>query len=212
MIRSEWEYNINTAILDHFSGPKSIFYSVNSIKPYLGVNLEGEYISIKFLWSINVSRLSPGKLHLKCDCPLILLWNLASAQSLCNGTCLILLNKTYCVLEVKILSGQYNGEVAFIPHISLILSTQPRMTFHLHHCQFPIHLTFALTINKTQRQSVWHIDTNPHKPVFLHGQLYVTLSHATSYKHIKILLLFTITEAHICNIVYPEIFQMLRSA
>lgn len=113
------------------------------------------------------------------------------------------------VLEVKILSGQHNGEVAFIPRNSLIPFTQPSMTFCLHRCQFPVHLTFALTINKAQGQSVHHVGLDLHEPVFSHGQLYIVLSCATSSKHVKLVLSLTAIESRITNIVYPKIFQML---
>ena len=45
-----------------------------------------------------------------------------------------------------------------------------------------------MTINKAQGQSLQHVGLDLREPVFAHGQLYVTLSHATSSKHIKILL------------------------
>ena len=50
--------------------------------------------------------------------------------------------------------------------------------------QFPVCLAFALTINKAQGQSVKHIGIDLCVPVFLHGQLYVALSQATSSQNI----------------------------
>jgi ATP-dependent exoDNAse (exonuclease V) alpha subunit len=45
--------------------------------------------------------------------------------------------------------------------------------------QFPVHLAFAMTINKVQGQSVKWVGQNLHTPMFSHGQLYVALSHCT---------------------------------
>ena len=202
--------DLNTTILSHFPRPKIISYSANSTETEPGINTEPEYIPVEYLRSLEASGLPPRELHLKWGCPLILLWNLAPAQGLCNGTRLILQHATGRVLKVKILGGQHNGEIAFIPRISLILSSQPGMTFCLCHCQFPVCLAFVLTINKAQGQSVWHVGLNLYEPVFPHGQLYVALSHATSYKQVKILLPPTEMEARITNVIYPEIFQMLR--
>ena len=43
----------------------------------------------------------------------------------------------------------------------------------------PCH-SFAMTINKSQGQSVKHVEIDLHTPVFTHGQLYVALPRATA--------------------------------
>jgi hypothetical protein len=202
---------LNAAILNRFPGSESIFHSADSVETEPGDSSDADHIPIEFLRSINASGLPPGELHLKPGCPLMLLRNLAPARGLCNGTRLILQHATHRVLEVKILGGQHDGEIAFIPRISLLPSTQPGMTFRLRRRQFPVRLAFALTINKAQGQSVRHVGLDLHEPVFSHGQLYVALSRATSCKRVKILLPPNATDCRLINVVYPEIFQMLRS-
>ena len=201
---------LNAAILNRFPGPESIFYSADSVETEPGISSEPDNIPVEFLRSIDASGLPPGELRLKKGCPLILLRNLAPARGLCNGTRLTLQQATGRVLEVKILGGEHDGELAFIPRISLIPSSQPGMTFRLRRRQFPVRLAFALTINKAQGQSVRHVGLDLHEPVFSHGQLYVALSRATSSKRVKILLPPTVTEARLTNVVYSEIFQMLE--
>jgi ATP-dependent DNA helicase PIF1 len=139
--------NLNAPILHWFPRPETFFYSANSVKTEPGVNSEPELIPVEFLRLINASGLPPGELHLKCGCPLSLLRNLALARGLCNDTCLILHQATQHVLKVRILGGQHDGEIAFIPCISLLPSTQPGMIFCLRHHQFSVRLTFALIIN-----------------------------------------------------------------
>lgn len=203
--------DLNTAILNRFPGPKSILYSADSIGTEPGVSTDADYIPIEFLRTINTSGLPSRELHLKLGCPLMLLQNLAPAWGLCNSTQLILQCATQRVLEVKILGGQHDGEVAFILRISLLPLTQPGMMFHLCCCQFLVWLAFTLIINKAQGQSICHVGLNLHEPVFSHRQLYIALSHATSYKHVKILLPPTAIECRLSNVVYPEISQMLGS-
>ena len=53
--------------------------------------------------------------------------------------------------------------------------------------QFPGRLSFAMTINKAQGQSIPNVGVYLPEPVFSHGQLYVALSRATARKNIKIL-------------------------
>jgi ATP-dependent exoDNAse (exonuclease V) alpha subunit len=53
--------------------------------------------------------------------------------------------------------------------------------------QFPIRLSFAMTINKAQGQTIPIVGVYLPEPVFSHGQLYVALSRATAKSNIKIL-------------------------
>jgi len=201
--------DLNRAILDLFPGQETTFYSAESVETDPGVFSQSHHIPTVYLRSIEASGLPPGELHLKHGCPLILLRNLAPARGLCNGTRLILKRATGHVLEVQILGGQHDGEISFIPRIGLLPSNQAGFTFQLHRRQFPICLAFALTINKAQGQSVHYIGIDLRKPVFAHGQLYVALSRATSHKHVKVVLASTTCKNRLCNVVYPEIFDMV---
>ena len=130
--------DLNCAILQCFPGELLTNYSADSIEMEPGVFSNCHQIPLEYLRSINHSGLPPGELHVKLGCPLILLQNLAPAQGLCNRTRLILCHATHRVLKVEILGGQHNGQVTFIPHIALIPSTQPAISFQLCCCQFPI--------------------------------------------------------------------------
>src|SRR5712672_1256311 len=112
------------------------------------------------------------------------------------------------VLEVQLMGGDHDGEIALIPRITLSPSIHTvDHAIHFKRRQFPIQLTFAMTINKAQGQSVKYVGIDLHTPVFSHGQLYVTFSHATSYNCIKVLLE---NETETCgnltpNVVYNEV-------
>uniref|UniRef100_A0A8I6XYF2 ATP-dependent DNA helicase n=1 Tax=Hordeum vulgare subsp. vulgare TaxID=112509 RepID=A0A8I6XYF2_HORVV len=53
--------------------------------------------------------------------------------------------------------------------------------------QFPVRLSFAMTINKSQGQTIPNVGVYLPEPVFSHGQLCVALSRATATTNIKVL-------------------------
>lgn len=110
------------------------------------------------------------------------------------------------VLEVQLIGGEHDGEIALIPWVSLFPSASSAdVTFQFKRWQFPVRLAFALSINKAQGQSVRYIGLNLQIPVFAHGQLYVALSRASLSHNIRILLPDSTTESLAHNIVYDEV-------
>jgi ATP-dependent exoDNAse (exonuclease V) alpha subunit len=53
--------------------------------------------------------------------------------------------------------------------------------------QFSIRLSFSMTINKAQEQTIPNASVYLPEPVFSHGQLYVVLSRATARSNIRVL-------------------------
>ncbi|KAI3984755.1 hypothetical protein MKX01_039372 [Papaver californicum] len=71
--------------------------------------------------------------------------------------------------------------------------------------QFPVRLAYAMTINKSQGQSVKYVGIDLRTHVFSHGQLYVALSRCTTPNRITVLLAEDTGKLETTNIIYPEV-------
>ena len=200
--------DLNLSVLHCMPGETQAYLSADSVEYEAGADGEHEPFPPEYLRALTPSGLPPGELHLKPGCPLILLRNLAPSRGLCNGTRMVLIRATDKILEARLIGGDYDGDIAFIPRITLIPSSNsnPGFSFVLRRRQFPVRLAFAMTINKSQGQSARYIGLDLRYPVFAHGQLYVALSRATSGDRIKAVLPEPDAESlRTTNVVYPEV-------
>ena len=117
-----------------------------------------------------------------------------------------MVSNTLFSIQVRIISGDHKGHLAFIPRITLD-SAEEDFPFILSQHQFPLCLGFAITINKSQGQSPYTVGLNLTTPVFTHGQLYVALSCATSAHCVKVSFPENVYHMKTTNIVYPEVFN-----
>ncbi|CAN1790708.1 ATP-dependent DNA helicase PIF1 [Linum perenne] len=137
----------------------------------------------------------PGeeKVYLSADTlttsgPIMLLRNLNPSVGLCNGTRILLTHLGTNVVRGLIVGGS------------------------LRRRQYPLRLCYAMTINKSQGQTLDTVGLYLPTPVFSHGQLYVAVSRVRSAAGIFIVienedsLPLDVTR----NIVYDEIFEELH--
>nr|XP_009788204.1 PREDICTED: ATP-dependent DNA helicase PIF6-like [Nicotiana sylvestris] len=164
----------------------------------------------EFLNTIKCSGVRNHVLTLKVDVPVMLLRNIDQSAGLRNGTSLIITKLGNQVIEAKVLSGHMAGQKVFIHRMTLTPS-DARIPFKFQRTQFPIAISFAMTINKSQGQSLSYVGLFLKKPVFTHGQLYIALSWVTTRKRLKVLVYDDdgqiSTEA--TNVVFKEDFQNL---
>ena len=88
------------------------------------------------------------------------------------------------MLDVKILTRSNAGKRAFLPWIKLKTNASSGLPFVLSRKKFPVRLSFAITINKSQGQTIPNVGIY----VFSHGQLYVALSREVSQNSTKVLI------------------------
>ncbi|XP_063629669.1 uncharacterized protein LOC134801075 [Cydia splendana] len=127
----------------------------------------------------------------------MLLRNL-SPPKLCNGTRLKVVQLQGNLIEAQILTGCGAGEAVFIPRIPLIPNNVP---FHFKRLQFPVSVCFAMTINKSQGETLRAAGVDLRTGCFSHGQLYVACSRVISCTELFVLM--PAGETH--NVVYKEV-------
>ncbi|CAN0906261.1 ATP-dependent DNA helicase pif1, partial [Linum grandiflorum] len=115
------------------------------------------------------------------------------------------------VLRSIIVGGTMEGTVVVIPRIVLDVK-DARWPFTLKRRQYPIRLCYAMTINKSQGQTLEKVGLFLPKLVFAHGQLYVAVSRVRSAKGLHIVLQthFSKSESTTRNIVYQESLEDLE--
>ena len=114
-----------------------------------------------------------------------MLHNLNFTSGMCNGTQLIVKSFSAHVIDTQITSGSHIGDRVFILCMSLIPSDSG-LPFSLSWQQFPGKLCFAMTINKSQSQTMDFVGLHLPQHVFTHGQLYVAMSRVGSADRIKV--------------------------
>lgn len=180
---------MNHDVLEMLKGEEVVLFSADKVVTESGADGHTARYPVELLQSLDAPGLPPGELRVKIGCPLILLVNLAPSRGLCNGTRVVLRRTSHRILEVSIVGGSHNGSIALIPRVSLVPNSDgSNFPFVLRRRQFPVRLAFAMSINKSQGQSLKVVGLDLRVPVFTHGQLYVALSRATSGNRIRALL------------------------
>ena len=157
---------------------------------------------------IRLAGLPLSTLELKIGAPVMLLRNLDQSNCLNNGSRMIISQIGRKVIAGHLQGGDHDGELRIIPRIPLT-SLEGELAFLLTRRQFPIRLCFAMTINKSQGQSLKNVGLDLRSPVFTHGQLYVALSRTTNVNNLTVLLPDR-AKGKTANIVYQEVLQHMR--
>jgi hypothetical protein len=150
-------HQLNEKILNLHLGNMQSYCSIDTFtqehtaEQQLNTNTDSLNLPIEFLNSLNASGLPISEIKLKVGCPIILLQNLASADGLCNGSQVTIVQMTNCVLKICLIGGDCNGKKHFIPQIMISPSKNSfQFAFTLKQCQFPVQLAYVISINKAQ--------------------------------------------------------------
>ncbi|CAN1122137.1 ATP-dependent DNA helicase PIF1 [Linum perenne] len=156
-------------------------------------SLEADYPK-EFLNSLSLNGFPKHEIMLQPFTPIMLLRNLNPSAGLCNGTWIMITHLGENVIKGTIMGGSLEGSVVEIPRR-----------------QYLIRFCYAMTINKSQGQTLDRVGIFLPKPVFGHGQIYVAASRVRSADRLRILINHETQVAPGCtrNIVYVETFDGL---
>jgi energy-coupling factor transporter ATP-binding protein EcfA2 len=143
------------------------------------VNFPAEYINAQ-----QPSGLPPHDLALKVNTVVLLLRNMDPEQGLSNGTKLMVKQLLPHAIVAEILSESHRGETVFIARHKL--DAQGTLPVKIERLQFPLIPAYAMTINKSQGQTLETVGIYLKDIVFSHGQLYVALSRCRNRNNIKV--------------------------
>ncbi|XP_072086983.1 uncharacterized protein [Arachis hypogaea] len=120
--------------------------------------------------------------------------------------------KTYLSSDsLCIEEGDKAGQVVLIPQMNMI-PNNATIPFRFQRKQFPLVVSFSMTINKSQGQTLTTVGLYLPKFVFTDGQLYVALSRIKSKSDLKVLIKnnSSKTKDNTINIVYRKILKNLN--
>lgn len=129
--------------------------------------------------SIKSPSLPPHELVLKKGAVVMLLRNLDLSAGQCNGTRMRIIAMEMHHLEVEILTGSHKPKIK-------LKARDVALPNPLSRFQFPVRVSFAMTIIKAQGQTFDNVGIYLQQPCFTHGQLYVAFSRVRRYEDLYV--------------------------
>ena len=136
------------------SGEKKVYLSSDNIIPSDVDIKENVVYPTEFLNSVKIDGLPRHCLKLNGGAPILCLCNMDVTDGLCNGTRLIVTQLLPHVIQGRIITGNdISGESVWIPRM-FVTPPDTKFPFKMRRKQFPFTLAFAMTINKSQGQTL----------------------------------------------------------
>ncbi|XP_077249067.1 uncharacterized protein LOC143888491 [Tasmannia lanceolata] len=179
---------INSIMIEKLSGEGRSYLSADTVADdNVYLSSLGTYVTPEYLNSLNVSEIASHCLKLKVGALVVLLRNLDPTIGLCNGTRLTIVALEHRTIRARIITGENKGVDHCIPRMSMSPSSDD-FPLKFQRRQFPLKVSFAMTINKSQGQTLTNVG------IYL---LELVFSHYLSFMFLpKIVVILTILYYH----------------
>ncbi|XP_060880450.1 ATP-dependent DNA helicase PIF1-like [Metopolophium dirhodum] len=183
--RNEECHQINSTVLRRVTGAVRTYYAIDTV--LIDDADEAANYQTEFLNALHPNMLPPHELTLKVGSIVMLLRNIDPKRQLCNGTRLVVTELQRHNFKARRLSGADDAqEDIILPAVSMTSGEEDDLPFRMKRIQFPVRLSFAMTINKSQGQTFDRVGLLLPSPAFSHGQLYVTFSRVRDAQSVKV--------------------------
>nr|CAD2199248.1 unnamed protein product [Meloidogyne enterolobii] len=178
---------INSEIIDMIDSPEHEYLSIDnptSENPLVYNAADYDVAQLNRLTPIGMPAHS---IKLKVGSVIVLLQNLNTQKSLCNGTRLIVTNLLSNLIEAETINiGSDHGI-----RVGICRTRNSYVDIHpdgvsFERFQFPVRVAFCMTITKAQGQTCDRLGIDFSDEPFAHGQLYTALSRARSSEFIRV--------------------------
>uniref|UniRef100_A0A914QDD0 ATP-dependent DNA helicase n=1 Tax=Panagrolaimus davidi TaxID=227884 RepID=A0A914QDD0_9BILA len=213
--------DLNSIINSRLRGAAHTYVAINTMPTdaYIGDFEFGDDYNSDELNLFEDSSIPPHALSLKIGSVVMLSRNVSVRLGQCNGTRMVVVKLFESSIKCIIMTGDHAGEaVSVFPMANMYNNTEATEDFPaFSRFQLPIRPAFAMTINKSQGQTLKRVGIILESQCFAHGQLYVALSRVRSRDDIKVY----VPPQHIgqcngqqiphaTNIVFPEVLKTIQ--
>jgi hypothetical protein len=138
----------------------------------------------EYIASLNFGGVPPACLKFKLHARFMIIKNY-NPPEVCNGVLCELLSWSKFCIQVRLLSGPGERKIVMLPRCNFsILEGKSGLPFSFARWQFPIVCAYAVTIHKSQGQSLHRIGLFIEADAFVHGLIYVALSRVASWSRV----------------------------
>ena len=173
---------LNDTILRRLTGEEVSLHSVTRLANADDTHLK-HLLTEEFLQSLTSPGVPNHNLKLKLNCLCLVMRNISIEDRIMNNTKVIIreISRKFITVETLLEHKQI-----LLPRITFRF-TLPRSGLTIERKQFPLRLCYAITVNKSQGQTLRKVCFDIREHPFAHGQLYVGTSRIKNRNDILIL-------------------------